>query len=218
MGHAANPDFLAKIEVAVTARATGDDPAHDILHFKRVVKLAEKLAAEEDADMDVVLPAAWMHDFVIVPKNDPLRNQASRMSAEQAIEFLKHIGYPAHCLSDIGHAIESHSFSANISPKTIEAKVVQDADRLDGLGAIGVARCFATSGLLRRPFYSEQDSFCDQRLPQDQNYTVDHFYQKLLKTASTLCTNSGKKEGQLRLSFLESFLGELRRELDGKNG
>src|SRR4051812_27577479 len=123
--------------------ATAEDPAHDLLHFKRVVKTAKALCHEEGANDAIVVPAAWLHDFVIIPKNDPRRSQASRLAAEAAVRFLASVGYPEVHLQDIAHAIESHSFSANISPRTIEAKVVQDADRLDGVGAIGIARCFA---------------------------------------------------------------------------
>ena len=101
--------------------------------------------------------------------------QASRLSAEEAIEFLRSIDYPAKFYDEIAHAVEGHSFSANIEVKTIEAKIVQDADRLDGLGAIGIARCFATAGLLKRAFYSSEDPFCDARTPDDSQFTVDHF-------------------------------------------
>lgn len=201
--------FYSKISYIATA----EDPAHDILHFKRVVGLAKKLAQEEKAQLEIVIPAAWLHDFVIVPKNSPLRSQASKLSAEKAVTFLKEINYPSEFHEAIAHAIEGHSFSANIETKTIEAKIVQDADRLDGLGAIGVARCFATAGLLKRPFYSEMDPFCLTRDPQDSHYTVDHFYQKLFKTAQSLKTEAGRKEGLVRIETMKSFLGALSNEL-----
>ena len=71
--------------------ASGEDPAHDALHFKRVVNTAKVLCAEENAKMEVVGPAAWLHDFVIIPKNDPQRNRASKLSAEAAIDFLRQV-------------------------------------------------------------------------------------------------------------------------------
>lgn len=193
--------------------ATLDDPAHDILHFKRVVELAKKLAREENAQLEVVIPAAWLHDFVIVPKNSPLRSQASKLSAEKAVVFLKEIHYPSEFYEAIAHAIEGHSFSANIEIKTIEAQIVQDADRLDGLGAIGIARCFATASLLKRPFYSENDPFCLERNPQDSHYTVDHFYQKLFKVAQSLKTEAGRREGKVRIETMKTFLASLANEL-----
>lgn len=189
------------------------DPAHDVLHVQRVVKTAFDLAKQEGGCLDVVIPAAWLHDLVSVPKNDPRRSAASRLSAEAAVLFLKEIGYPGRWMEGIAHAIEAHSFSANIPAKTLEAKIVQDADRLDGLGAIGIARCFATGGLLKRSFYSKDDPFCANRAPNDSFYTVDHFYQKLLKTALSLQTESGKREGNLRVAAMRLYLDALAREI-----
>lgn len=206
-------ELEAQLEAKISTIATAEDPAHDLLHFKRVVKLAKELCFQEKGKLEVVLPAAWLHDFVIVPKNSPLRSRASRMSAEQAIEFLKSISYPEIFYQDIAHAIEAHSFSANIETKTLEAKIVQDADRLDGLGAIGIARCFATSGLLKRSFYSFNDPFCESREPNDMEFTVDHFYKKLFKTAETLKTQAGRSEGHRRVEVMKSFLTSLKEEI-----
>nr|QXI66704.1 hypothetical protein [Serratia marcescens]QXI66748.1 hypothetical protein [Raoultella planticola]UCK92103.1 hypothetical protein [Citrobacter freundii]UCK92201.1 hypothetical protein [Raoultella planticola]UKA77921.1 hypothetical protein [Serratia marcescens] len=193
--------------------ATTDDPAHDLQHFKRVVRTAKQLCEEEGARMEVVLPAAWLHDLVNVPKNDPRRSQASRLSGEAALKFLKEIEYPEEFHQDIAHAIEAHSFSANIQTRSKEAEIVQDADRLDGLGAIGVARCFATAGLMKRAFYSEQDPFCVDRPVDDARLTVDHFYAKLFKTADTLKTKAGRAEGAKRVSVMKRYLDDLAKEI-----
>ncbi|WP_413291627.1 HD domain-containing protein [Bdellovibrio sp. HCB337] len=193
--------------------ATAEDPAHDLLHFKRVVKTARNLCAQEKGRLEVVLPAAWLHDVVIIPKNDPRRSQASRLSAETAVAFLKEIQYPSEYFEDIAHAIEAHSFSANITPRTLEAEIVQDADRLDGLGAIGIARCFATAGLLKRPFYSEEDPLCKSRPVDDRYFTVDHFFAKLFKTAESLQTSAGRIEGQNRIRVMKNYLDDLDKEI-----
>ncbi len=190
-----------------------DDPAHDYLHFQRVVKLAKMFCLSEGANIDVVLPAAWLHDLVIVPKNHPDRNKASKLSANEAIIYLESIQYPNEHFKNIAHAIECHSFSANKTPETLEAFIVQDADRLDGVGAIGVARCFATAGLMKRTFYNPEDPFCQTREPDDSTYTVDHFYNKLFKTVDTLKTKSAQLEGERRLSVMKGFLEELSVEL-----
>lgn len=203
-----------QLESKISEIASSDDPAHDILHFKRVVNLAKQICNRENGKLEVVIPAAWLHDFVIVPKDSPLRNQASRLSAEKAIEFLRTIDYPTQYFEDIAHAIEGHSFSANLEIKTLEAKVVQDADRLDGLGAIGIARCFATAGLLKRPFYCPDDPFCDFRIPDDSQFTVDHFFKKLFKTAETLKTNAGIEEGKRRIRIMKDYLESLRSEIN----
>jgi uncharacterized protein len=209
-----NPEAFELLFVEkIAAVAPSTDPAHDILHFRRVVATAKRLCAAEKGKPEIVVPAAWLHDLVVVPKNDPRRSQASRMSGEAARVFLAEIGYPPAPVDDICHAIEAHSFSAGITPRTLEAKIVQDADRLDGLGAIGVARCFATSGIMGRPFYSEVDPFCETRAPNDQLFGIDHFYAKLFKTAETLQTPSGRAEGARRVVRVKAFLAELAEEL-----
>lgn len=192
----------------------GNDPAHDLAHFKRVVNTAKKLCHEERAKLEVVLPAAWLHDFVNVPKNDPRRSMASRLSAQAATEFLETQRYPAQWLEMIGHAIEAHSFSAQIEPRTLEAKIVQDADRLDGLGAIGIARCFSVAGLLKRRIYDPLDPFANQgRGLNDLDNTLDHFYVKLFRTAQTLQTDSGRAEGTRRAGYMKGFLNQLSGEI-----
>jgi uncharacterized protein len=206
-------DLENKLATKISQITLGEDPAHDFLHFKRVVQTAKQLCIEENAKMEIVLPSAWLHDFVIVPKNDPLRNRASQLSADAAIQFLKTLNYPEMYFEDIAHAIAAHSFSANIETKTLEAQIVQDADRLDGLGAIGIARCFATAGLLKRPFYSEIDPFCRERLPNDSQFTIDHFFVKLFKTSESLKTKSGRSEGAKRVERMKRFLHDLNAEI-----
>lgn len=202
-----------KFKDKISEIATAEDPAHDILHFTRVVRTAKSLCEKEKGKPEVVVPAAWLHDFVIVPKDSPKRSMASRLSAEEATKYLESIGYPKEFYSEIAHAIAAHSFSANITCETLEAKIVQDADRLDGIGAIGVARCFATSGLLKRPFYNSNDPFCETRTPEDKTYTVDHFYQKLFKTAETLQTTSGRELGKKRVDAMKRYLSDLAQEV-----
>jgi uncharacterized protein len=191
------------------------DPSHDVLHIRRVARTALALGALEGADENIVLPAAYFHDFVTVPKNDPRRAQASRLSAAAAVEYLTGIGYPARYMEAIAHAIAAHSFSAGIAAETIEAKVVQDADRLDGLGAIGVARCFSTSALMERPYYCEGDVLAENRAPDDGQYAVDHFFVKLFKTAETLQTKTAQDEGARRVAFMKDYLAQLRNETGG---
>lgn len=202
-----------KFEQKISEIASHEDPAHDLLHFQRVVRLAKKFCLSEKANHHIVIPAAWLHDFVIVPKDSPLRNQASRLSAEKAIDFLKSIQYPEKYYSEIAHAIEGHSFSANIEIKSIEAAVVQDADRLDGLGAIGLARCFATAGLMKRAFYNPEYPFCEVRTPDDSQFTIDHFFKKLFKTVETLKTAAGRVEGQKRAQVMKDYLITLKAEI-----
>ena len=189
------------------------DPSHDFLHICRVVDMALKLASEEKAKVEIVMPAAFFHDFVNVPKDDPRRKMASRLSSKAAVEYLEEVRYPAEHFPAIAHAIEAHSFSANITPETIEAKVVQDADRLDGLGAIGVARCFSTSTLLRRPYYCPDDPWAEKRAVDDIAFAIDHFPAKLFKVAETMQTQAAIREAARRVAFMRDFLDQLGREI-----
>ncbi|MGO2356475.1 MAG: HD domain-containing protein [Marinomonas foliarum] len=189
------------------------DVAHDISHILRVVKTAKQLAEAEKADLAVVVPAAWLHDCVSLPKNHPNRHLASRMAADKAIEFLVSINYPSEYYKAIHHAICSHSFSANISTDTLEAKIVQDADRLDALGAVGIARCMQVSGALNRTLYSFYDPFCEQREPNDALYSIDHFYNKLFHIVDRLNTPSAQLEGRRRERVMRTFLEQLAYEI-----
>jgi uncharacterized protein len=201
--------FKAKAEKLYPA----SDPSHDALHINRVVTIASALAREEGADMHIVLPAAYFHDFVNVPKNDPRRAQASRLSAEAAAEYLASVDYPAAYMDAIRHAIAAHSFSANIKPETLEAEIVQDADRLDSLGAIGIGRCFSTSALMQRPYYCANDIWADHRELDDKKFTLDHFEIKLLKLGETMRTKAARTEAEKRIKFMREFLAQLKEEL-----
>ncbi|UOF02485.1 HD domain-containing protein [Bdellovibrio reynosensis] len=189
------------------------DPAHDYLHVKRVVNTAKNLCTLENADWRIVMPAAFFHDYINVPKDDPRRPYASQLSAEATIEYLKSLQYPEDTFEPIRHAIEAHSYSAQIPATTLEAKIVQDADRLDSLGAIGIARCFATSSLMSRPFYSGEDPWAEARDLNDKHYGIDHFFQKLFRLVDHLNTESAKKEGEHRIAFIKTYLEQIKREI-----
>jgi uncharacterized protein len=193
--------------------AMSGDAAHDLEHVRRVVRNAQELAAAEGANLEIVLPAAWLHDCVTVPKDSPQRAQASRLAAAQAGRWLRAWGWPEDLLPEIAHAIEAHSFSAGIPSRTVEAKVVQDADRLDALGAVGLARCLMLGGALGRLLYVAGDPFCERRPADDSAACVDHFYTKLLKLGDTMQTAGGKAEAGRRTEFLRQFLAELKREI-----
>jgi uncharacterized protein len=189
------------------------DAAHDLEHIRRVVATARMLAVAEQADLAVVLPAAWLHDCVVVPKDSPQRSQASGLAARAAVNFLRAIDYPESHVDAIHHAIEAHSFSANIRPRTGEAQIVQDADRLDALGAIGIARCLMLGGAIGRRLYDPREPFPIGREPNDVVNTIDHFYLKLLRLADTMMTAAGRAEAQQRTIFIRQFLEQLRREI-----
>ncbi|MEY2502571.1 MAG: uncharacterized protein QOI07_2905 [Verrucomicrobiota bacterium] len=194
-------------------RQSASDAAHDEAHVRRVVASAKKLAAAEGADLAVVLPAAWLHDCVVIAKNSAQRSSASRLAADRAGVFLRAAGYPAEYISAVEHAIEAHSFSADVAPRTIEAKVVQDADRLEALGAVGIARTLITGAANGTPFYDFSEPFPANRVADDRTSIVDHFFTKLLKLADTMQTASGRAAAQQRAEFLKQFLTQLGTEI-----
>ncbi|EGQ8511726.1 HD domain-containing protein [Vibrio parahaemolyticus] len=189
------------------------DAAHDIEHVKRVVKTAKQLCDEENADIAIVLPAAYLHDCFTYPKDHPNRKQSSAIAAKKAIAYLESIQYPQHYHDAIAHAIEAHSFSANIRPNTLEAQIVQDADRLDALGAIGVTRCIQVSTHFNAQLYNDNDMFAKERELNDKQFTVDHFQTKLFKIVDTMNTESAKLEAIKRKAFMQTYLKQLHDEV-----
>ncbi|EIW7861300.1 HD domain-containing protein [Vibrio parahaemolyticus] len=185
------------------------DAAHDIEHVKRVVKTAKQLCDEENADIAIVLPAAYLHDCFTYPKDHPNRKQSSAIAAKKAIAYLESIQYPQHYHDAIAHAIEAHSFSANIRPNTLEAQIVQDADRLDALGAIGVTRCIQVSTHFNAQLYNDNDIFAKERELNNKQFTVDHFQTKLFKIVDTMNTESAKLEANKRKAFMQTYLKQL---------
>lgn len=199
------PDDTFFEHVLLEAWQDHADSAHDIGHIRRVVGTAKAIAITEGAKLEVVIPAAWLHDIVNLPKNHPSRALASSLAADKAREILAENRYPAEYLGGIHHAICAHSFSAGITPETLEAKVLQDADRLDALGAIGIARCFAVSGALGRALFDPDDPLADNRPPDDTVYGLDHFRTKLYKIAETLHTRTARDIAAERVSFMRIF-------------
>ena len=189
------------------------DAAHDRAHVERVVTTARRLARAEGAALEVVVPAAWLHDCVVLPKDAPDRAQAARRAADAARDFLRTAGYPEPWIGPVAHAIAAHSWSGDVAPNTLEAKVVQDADRLDALGAVGLARCFAVAGALGNALYDPDDPFCEDRPPDDDTYALDHFFAKLLRLPDSMQTEAGRAAAERRAQFLRTYLDRLAEEI-----
>lgn len=190
-----------------------NDSAHDFDHVMRVYKNAQKICKKEKENEKLVLCAALLHDIVSYPKSGKHSKKSSVESAKKSKTILKRYDFTSEEILIISDAIRDHSFSQNKIPESIVGKILQDADRLDALGAIGIARVFATGGSLKRPFYNIDDPFCKIRKPDDKTWTVDHFYQKLLKLESLMNTKSGKTEAKKRTKTLKDFLKQLQLEI-----
>jgi uncharacterized protein len=207
---------LAPLARALFAAIGGDgnDGSHDRTHIMRVWANAAAIAAAEGGcDTAVLLAATVLHDCVAVEKSSPLRPMASRMAAERARGVLALMGWEPGRVDAVAHAIEAHSYSAGIEPLTAEARVLQDADRLDAIGAIGVARCFYIAGRLGSGLYSADDPAGERRALDDQRFALDHFKVKLFKLADGFRTDAGRAMAQRRAAvmrgFVDTLLGEI---------
>lgn len=196
-----------------------DDLAHGWEHVQRVYRLALSLAEQEQADRFIVGMAALLHDLGRTASYNHVDNEARHhadLSVDMARELLIAQQVPIEKQEAILHAIAAHSFSKNIAPRTLEAGIVRDADRLDALGAIGILRWVIT-GTLRRNTqtrtYHPDDPFAQQHTPDDKRYLLDHFYTKLLKLGDTMTTASGRALARQRTAFMHEYLEQLKKEI-----
>lgn len=191
----------------------GTDGSHDLAHIQRVFRNALRIQAEEGGNAEVLAAAVLMHDCVSVEKNSPLRTQASRLAAEKASDILRDLGWNDADIEAVAHAILTHSFSAGHQPQTLEAKILQDADRLDAIGAIGAARCFYVAGRMGSSLYDPADPRAEDRPLDDKTFAIDHFEAKLFKLADGFQTDTGQRLARERhdrlAQFLQHFLDEL---------
>ncbi|RPH20762.1 phosphohydrolase [Buttiauxella warmboldiae] len=209
--------WQARFEEYLQHHWVQDDKAHDVAHFRRVWQTSQQIMETTEADRLVVLTACYFHDIVNLPKNHPQRHLASTQAARQTLRILDaHFpDFPPPLYDAVAHAVRAHSFSAGIAPQTPEAKIVQDADRLESLGAIGLARVFYISGVLGRPLFDSEDPLAHNRELDDSTYALDHFQKKLLKLPETMQTEAGRVLARHNADFLVSYMAKLCAELKG---
>jgi len=205
----------AEFRAAIAAHWAHEvDGAHDLGHLDRVWANAQDIARELGGiDLEIVLPAAYFHDAVNLPKNHPDRASASRASADWAAEHLAATDYPTAKIPAVAHAIAAHSFSAAIPPETPEAEVLQDADRLEALGAIGIARMFHVGGAMGGLLFDADDPMALNRPLDDKRFSLDHLEVKLFPIALTMRTPVGREMALARVEWMRSFRTRLLREL-----
>ena len=192
----------------------GRDPAHDFSHIMRVYKNAETIGISEGTDMEVLLPAVLLHDIVVYPKGSTKSSRSSDESAVLTKKILVKYGYSQDQISKICYCIRVHSYTKRVVPTSLEGRILQDADRLDALGAIGVARTFSIAGLENRPFYNADDPFWrSNRNLDDKQWTLDHFQTKLLKLEEVMHTETAKKIARERTRFMITFIRQLQNEI-----
>ena len=200
---------LENIKKVVKCKLKKNDPAHDFEHVMRVYRNAERICKSENGNKKLILSAVLLHDIIKI-KN---RKDSALKSAKLSEKILKENYFLDDEIIIISDAIKEHSFSKGKIPSTLEGKILQDADRLDAIGAIGLARVFSFSGSNNRPFYDPKDPFSKNRNLNDNKWAIDHFYEKLLTLEEKMNTKTGKTIAKKRTKTLKDFLKELKNEI-----
>ncbi|APH04688.1 HD domain-containing protein [Bacillus weihaiensis] len=187
--------IIYETEKLVFSKLEEEGSGHDWWHIERVRKLSLVIAKEEGADIFVVELAALLHDLI----DDKLPDQM-RLTSAEVKEFLRRYSVDSSIIEKVDIIIQTISFRKKIPSDqlSLEAKVVQDADRLDAIGAIGIARTFAFAGSRGNVIYDP--------ISVKRTDAISHFYEKLLLLKDKMNTRSGKKLAKERHEFLESFL------------
>lgn len=189
------------------------DGAHDEAHLRRVWRNVEAIRGEEGGDSEILLAATLLHDCIWVDKASPERPLASRMAADKARALLTALGWAPERTEQACHAIAAHSFSAGIAPETTEAMILQDADRLDAMGHIGIARCLYLAGASGRAIYDPADPAARTRALDDAAFALDHFRTKLLTLGEGFRTATGRRLARDRAMVLRDFYDGLLAEV-----
>ncbi|MGQ9683761.1 MAG: HD domain-containing protein [Anaerolineae bacterium] len=194
------------------------DAAHGFAHVLRVLRLAERIAAEEGADLEIVRTAALLHDMARADEARTGRCHAEA-GAERARKVLR--GHDPERVERVVEAIAAHRFRGGSAPQSLEARVLYDADKLDAIGAVGVARAYAICGLLCQPLWGEPDEALGSRAPQEARdawgaagYTPVHeFHFKLCRLRDSLFTPTARRLAEGRHAFMKAFFQQMEREM-----
>ena len=190
-----------------------NDPAHDFAHIMRVYKNAEEICKKEESNRKLVLVSVLLHDIVKKTQSDRRTRSSADLSAEKARLILRKLKFSDNDIAIVSEAIKNHSFTKGKISTSIEGRILQDADRLDAIGAIGIARVFSVSGAKNREFYEPNDPFSKTRKPNDKKWALDHFFTKLLVLENTMNTKTGKIEANKRTKVLKNYLARLKEEI-----
>lgn len=208
--------IATELYAEIQRRFTGfDDLAHGWEHVQRVYTLALRIAEEEGADTLITGAAALLHDIGRLVHKEGIHHAV--LSVEESQKILARYPLEPAQIEAILHAITAHSFSQGIEPRTLEARVVRDADWLDGLGAIGIMRWAMTGIIKRQPqtrSYHPDDPFGEQHTLDDRLYVLDHFYSKLLTLENGMYTATGRALAEQRTAYMRGYLRQLKAELE----
>lgn len=215
LNHIAADPVLATLLAEARARdaeLATPDPSHDTAHLLRVALWTLRLGADHVNPREAVA-AALLHDAVHVPKDSPDRARASELAADFARERLAALGFAPDAVVRIAAAVRDHSFSRGAVPEDALGCALQDADRLEALGAIGWLRCISTGVRMRAEWFHPDDPWAASRALDDRRYSVDHLFTKLLGLPATMRTAAGHAEAERRAALLRAFADQLGEEL-----
>lgn len=195
-------EILKEVQAYIKTTFLDEGTGHDYFHIERVVINARKILQKENADSFLVELAAWVHDL-----GDYKLHGGVDKAEELITAYLTSIGLSPDIITQVNEIVSQVSFSKGNQPTTLEAMIVQDADRLDAIGAVGIARCFAYGGSKGSLLYHPEDQSKDAS-------SVQHFYDKLFQLKELMHTASAKAIAAERHQFMESFIQQFYREVN----
>ena len=193
------------------------DTGHGLEHTQRVYKLCEHIGNKENADIEIVLPAAILHDIARKEQDDSKGkiDHASR-GAELAREILKKLGLEDDKIEKIAHCIEAHRFRKELIPQSLEAKIIYDADKLDSIGSIGIARTFYFAASLGAIVHNKDIDVENTKEYSKDDCAYREFLVKLRYIKNKIITNEAKKLAEERHNFMVEFFDRLKKEVEGE--
>lgn len=199
-------DLVKATESHVRSIFEGEGSGHDWWHIDRVRKLALTIAKTEKADPVIVELGALLHDIA----DHKFHGGDHDIGHKTARAWLEKVEADAHIIEQVCYIVQNISYSGGRAMESVEGKIVQDADRLDALGAIGIARCFAYGGHSGRELYNPESK------TTEKSPSINHFYEKLLLLKDRMNTKTGKKMAEARHAFIELYLDEFYKEWEGE--
>lgn len=212
-------DILNELKSEIREEFFGEATGHDWFHIERVCSNAQHIAQYEKADLFIVTLGALLHDI----SDHKFVEDADNVARKRVQEILEAKGVEQGVIDEVHHIVQNCSFKGGVGENkmnSLEGLIVQDADRIDAIGAIGVARTFAFGGKVGNPIYDPNVKPTDfksaEEYVKNRTHTINHFYEKLLKLKDGMNTETGKKMARERHQFMEDFLQQFYAEWEGK--